>query len=178
MRCPTPAQLDFFLNGAPTTEDAAKIAAHVDKCKACQTVLESLSKDSRHVGSQLRQPVTQSLSPSLTRMVQLPGDSSVSIHETLTGGTEGEATSILLPTVEGYEILGLLGRGGQAVVYKARDKRLKRLVALKMLRTMDAGDSRTLERFRREAEALARLHHPNIVQIFEVGEQDGTPFFA
>src|SRR5262249_31950064 len=80
--------------------------------------------------------------------------------------------------VEGYDLLGELGRGGQAVVYKARDRRLQRLGALKMLRPTDATHRQALERVRRESQALPPPPHPKIVQIYEVGKQDGTPFFA
>ncbi len=82
------------------------------------------------------------------------------------------------PKVAGYEVLEELGRGGMGVVYKARDLRLKRLVALKMILAGAHAGAAQRERFRREAEAVARLQHPNIVQVFELGEQDGLPFFA
>ncbi len=82
------------------------------------------------------------------------------------------------PRIEGYDILDVLGRGGMGVVYKARDLRLKRLVALKMIRAGDRAGAEHLARFRAEAEMVARLQHPNIVQIFEVGEQDGQPYLA
>ena len=78
----------------------------------------------------------------------------------------------------GYDILGELGRGGMGVVFKARQVRLNRLVALKMIHTDELTDPDTLARFRTEAEAVARLQHPNIVQIYEVGEADGRPFFS
>jgi WD40 repeat protein len=80
--------------------------------------------------------------------------------------------------VPGYEVLGELGRGGMGVVYKARHLALDRVVALKMIRHAHAATEEERERFRREAEAVARLSHPNLVQIFHVGEHDGCPFFT
>jgi tetratricopeptide (TPR) repeat protein len=83
-----------------------------------------------------------------------------------------------LPVVPGYEVLAELGRGGMGVVYQARHVALKRLVALKMVLAGGFASREQLDRFQKEAEVLARLHHPNIVQIHEVGAVEGAPFFA
>ncbi|MGA7498079.1 MAG: protein kinase [Isosphaeraceae bacterium] len=83
-----------------------------------------------------------------------------------------------LPIVSGYVLLSELGRGGMGVVYKAKHEKLKRIVALKMVSIHPQDGSQGFVRFQAEAEAVARLHHPNIVQIFEVGEQDGSPYLA
>lgn len=78
----------------------------------------------------------------------------------------------------GYDILRVLGRGGMGVVYEARQRSLKRLVALKMVTAGAHANPEHLARFQVEAEAVAALQHPNIVQIHEVGEHNGVPFFS
>jgi serine/threonine protein kinase len=77
-----------------------------------------------------------------------------------------------------YELLGEIGRGGMGVVYRSRQPGLKRPVALKMILSGDYASAEDRRRFRTEGEAIARLQHPNIVQVYEVGEQDGRPFLA
>lgn len=81
-------------------------------------------------------------------------------------------------SMQDYLIEATLGRGGMGVVYKAFQRSLNRYVALKMILGGLHAGSEELTRFRLEAEASARLQHPNIVQIYEIGEEDGRPFFC
>ncbi len=102
---------------------------------------------------------------------------SVVDDDLITLATARPASMANLPEFIGnYRLEGILGRGGMGVVYKARDKRLKRLVALKMLSSFDNPEE--MQRFKSEAEIYARLQHPNIVQIFEVGQHEGRAFLA
>jgi serine/threonine protein kinase len=82
------------------------------------------------------------------------------------------------PEVPGYEILGVLGHGGMGVVYRARQLKANRLVALKMLRALEHATPEDRLRFQIEMEAVARLQHPHIVQLHEVGEVRGQPYFS
>lgn len=82
------------------------------------------------------------------------------------------------PTIEGYTVEGIIGTGGVGVVYRARHIRLNRLVAIKMLLAGGYAGPRELERFKREAESVASLCHPNIVQLFDAGECEGHPYFT
>ncbi|HMP03099.1 MAG TPA: protein kinase, partial [Gemmatales bacterium] len=90
-----------------------------------------------------------------------------------------DAVRLTMPSIPGYELLAELGRGGMGVVYLARDERLKRQVAIKML----PGSVLTMPedqvvRFRAEAEAIAKLTHPGIVQIYDFGTASGQPYFV
>src|SRR5262249_47195870 len=83
-----------------------------------------------------------------------------------------------LPHIPGYEIEAMIGRGGVGVVYRARHLRLNRPVALKMLLAGPYARPEELKRFLREGEAVAALHHPNIVQIYDRGDAEGRHYFT
>lgn len=82
------------------------------------------------------------------------------------------------PSIPGYTILGVLGRGATSVVYKAKHLQLQRVVALKMILAGGSARPDQLERFNREAKVVARLRHPAIIQIYEVGEHAGQPYLS
>jgi len=96
----------------------------------------------------------------------------------LASDPEGKAGDSAAREVAGHEILSVLGRGGMGVVYKARHLRLQRLVALKMILAGEHAAPEHRERFLAEGRAVARLQHPRIVQIYEIGEHEGLPFFS
>src|ERR1700738_981361 len=102
--------------------------------------------------------------------------------------TESEALTDILAEINlpdqnwrvgNYEILEEIGRGGMGVIYRARQRHSRRIVALKRMVSYHADSPETRERFRREAEAAASLDHPNILPIYEIGQgEDGLPFFS
>jgi eukaryotic-like serine/threonine-protein kinase len=85
---------------------------------------------------------------------------------------------ITLPVISGYEIESVVGRGGMGVVFRARHLRLNRVVALKMALAGAYAGRHERERFQREAEAVAVLRHENVVQVHDVGDSDGRPYFT
>src|SRR5438309_11964597 len=84
-----------------------------------------------------------------------------------------------IPTKIGkYDVTGILGRGGMGIVYKATDPFLDRLVAIKMMTGGYADNPDLLKRFYREAQSTGMLQHPNIVIVYDLGDQDGNPYLV
>lgn len=98
--------------------------------------------------------------------------------ETFVGGVTSSAPSHSPPAAPGYEIIAPLGRGASGMVYKARQTKLKRTVALKVLIGYAHETADQLARFRDEAVIAAQIQHPNVIQIYDIGEANGVPFLA
>jgi serine/threonine-protein kinase len=111
-------------------------------------------------------------------LVAQPSPDSPTLRSDNLSPSRSVPAAIALPTLPGYEILQVLGRGGMGVVYKARHLGLNRLVAIKMILAGVHASPSELARFRAEAKIVARLHHANIVQVYEIGSHEGRPYIV
>jgi serine/threonine-protein kinase len=173
--CVSDEDLRAFLHGDLTERLAAPIARHLDDCASCEATARRLETEADALVRSLRlmfdQPLVGDAAPTLSESSQ---------HRTPDHhAAPGPSASGMLPDrVAGYEILGELGRGGMSVVYQAQQAQPARMVALKMILAGGHADPERRTRFLAEADAIARLQHPHIVQVFEVGEHDGLPFLS
>src|SRR6476646_1065495 len=186
--CPSDEQLANLLNDALAAPEREAIAEHVEECASCMAKLARLSEISGawqtasqpHPSSEVEEEIIQRLK--LMRRSSGPLPPYPRESPTLDGGQGKPAPTATIdfeiPSVPGYEIIEILGRGGMGVVFKARQLALHRLVALKMLQNLATAGEKGLARFRAEADVIARLQHPNIVEIHDVGEVAGRPYFV
>jgi WD40 repeat protein/serine/threonine protein kinase len=188
--CPSPQQLERLLEEQLSDAEHHHVSAHVSQCAFCQAALENLTADALVTTSlTIVSDVSKSgqraaVNPFLTRLKDSSFfeviNSAKSAAKTMPSTPAGSASrpGSKFPEVPGYEILSELGRGGMGVVYKAMQLGLNRPVALKMILAGPHAGPRRTARFRQEAEAVAQLSHPNVVQIYDIGEADGVPYFA
>jgi eukaryotic-like serine/threonine-protein kinase len=175
--CPRPSILlrAFQAQLLDDVEDPA-IVAHVEGCGSCQSRLEALATD--NTGTLAAEEPPDANGNGYPSLPDKTITFSPCLPSTPDPAADPLAAETTLPDVPGYEILCRLGRGGMGVVYKARHQKLNRIVALKMILAGEHADADRLARFHVEAEAVARLRHPNIVEIYDIGLANGMPYFA
>jgi serine/threonine protein kinase/WD40 repeat protein len=169
------SRLDDLLDQYQELIDAGRVPNLAELCRQCPELQDELG---RRVVRLHRLGELLGDLPAVPAPV--PEPLSLSEDKTWVSGTaaRAEPTVVEIPAPPGYEIVEPLGEGGMGVVYKARQVGLNRLVALKVILRGTRARAIDLSRFRDEAQAIAALKHPNIVQIYDVGEYRGQPYFS
>jgi tetratricopeptide (TPR) repeat protein len=185
--CPDEQWLRRFSLGDLPEAEGQRIELHLAGCARCVHALETLHADDR-VRDALRvePPVEEPRVVQLTERMRLLWLAPTAALAPLGPAAAKEIEGLLDPPggpgelgrVGSYRVLQVLGVGGAGVVFLARQHRPQRLVALKVLPPWSGIGGQRLTRFRDEAEVIARLEHPNIVKVFEVGEHQGRPCYA
>jgi serine/threonine protein kinase/Tfp pilus assembly protein PilF len=184
VNCPTPALLEqFLLDGLDELEQGV-FESHIEDCGHCQELLQQISA---RAPAKIHPTLLDALSDA--DLLQSTADEAeffdrltqnVLSHQSL--GTDDRARAMVDSLsgreLAGYEILEELGRGAVGVVYRARHLELNRLVALKIVLSGPHLSNISRQRFRQEAQAIARLRHPNIVQVYDFGESSGYPYVS
>jgi WD40 repeat protein/serine/threonine protein kinase len=174
--CPDLERLFRFLElpSAEIEDEDEAIAGHVEGCAACRAELERLAASSEL--SAIRKARTgHEVTADLPFLRDLKALDLRHLSDPPAPRKPAESPR---PEIPGYEILGELGRGGAGVVFHARHRTLNRPVAIKMLNPSLFPTEADRRRLRAEAEAVARLQHPNVVQLYEIGEAGGSPYLV
>ncbi len=170
--CLTVADFEAFESSQLAGDESARVRVHLDSCAECRSAYE-----------QYRQSHSTLLRPPSPRVDETPPRLAVSngpdTPATAESTSPARRMARHLPKIEGYRIMGVLGHGGMGIVYRAVQTKLNRLVALKVLPAIvSTANPAAASRFRREATAAARLHHTNIVPIYDYGESQDAYYYA
>jgi eukaryotic-like serine/threonine-protein kinase len=172
--CPAFDRLLQFVEGSCPGLDDEAIIVHVEECAACREELERLAATTEPSALRgVRKARPEHADQSFLRVLKELDFRHLS--DLPNPPAPAEAT---MPQIPGYTIIGEVGRGGAGVVYHARHRTLGRPVAIKMLHPRLFPSEAERRRLRAEAEAVARLQHPNVVQLYEIGEAGGSPYLV
>jgi eukaryotic-like serine/threonine-protein kinase len=179
---PTDEELRALSGGKLSDEELARVSAHLGDCPGCCRRIDELANDD---------PLLARLQKTAVRVEEVlvtPAQRGSAVRALLQENASetaewkrGSAATVVQPAprqVGEYDVLAEVGRGGMGVVYQARHRSLQRLAALKMVLAGEFASPTQELRFRLEAELAARVRHPNIVQVFEIGSYEGRPFLA
>jgi serine/threonine protein kinase len=168
--CPSHDRLDALLSGSISDADRGDVEQHLSECDACCEAFARLTAAQCESWSHLRQ-LLEEVPTGTGQPVSTLVDVSMLFRA-------ARPSRSCLPGLDGFEMLEEIGRGGMGAIYRARDIELNRVVAVKMLLAGAIAGPERRARFRREAESVARLQHAGLVQLFELGEQDGIPYLV
>ncbi len=185
--CPSVEQLEAFSMGRLSFGDVDTVATHLERCLPCQSTLSALTDSADSILSELRR--AKSAEPFVTEpecddaIALAKAVGLARIEPTASAGFAAlqdhtPDNSLGLRPIREYQPIAELGRGGMGVVYKALHRKLKRIVALKVLPAERTNDPASTSRFYREMEAVGNLDHPNIIRATDAGDSDGTHFLA
>src|SRR5215468_11111698 len=161
MACPDPGELEALAHGRVNDAQRGELFAHLDGCESCRSLLGALARRSPIAGDQT-----------------LAAFAATENTEPLPDGAREPAVFARGQHIGRYEVEFLLGMGGLGMVYAAKDPELGRRVALKLLQSAPDGGLAGQERMVREARALARISHPNVVAVYDVGTYADRVFIA
>lgn len=193
--CPHQSVLEAFLLGRLSEPESHFVESHSRDCPTCLAALDKLAErplprwvqlDSVRRAKSASQP-SATFDRLLDVMIRLDCGTSVTELNRAPANRStdrgGPAVSVASdsppptwPCIPGYQVEGVLGHGGMGIVYRVRQWSTDTSVALKMILPDGAASNRRLDAFRKEADHLRRLHHPNVVQVYEIGHTDGVPF--
>jgi len=176
-KCPPPDQLQAYVLGQLPWEHIDEVARHVDRCAPCEDTVANLEASGDTIVSGLAAPVESNVAgderfqQALALVKQVGRDAPGELQP-------GERDELPLGRLREYELLEKLGEGGMGAVYKARHRKLDKIVAIKVLPPQRMQDAQAVARFEREMRAVGKVEHPNIVRATDAGEADGSHFLV